>query len=95
MSSIGIYINANNTIINTVYFKLQPLFHHHFSLTGRSTDTFMFCVLFTVKIEIPQSVTWIKVNYNQKGYYRVNYDEQNWKKLIELMKNNLTVRTAS
>jgi glutamyl aminopeptidase len=48
-----------------------------------------------VKIEIPQSVTWIKVNYNQKGYYRVNYDEQNWKKLIELMKNNLTVRTAS
>jgi hypothetical protein len=46
---------------------------------------------FTVSIEIPRNVTWIKINYHQKGYYRVNYDEKNWETFIELLKNDLTV----
>jgi hypothetical protein len=46
---------------------------------------------FTVSIEIPRDVTWIKINCHQKGYYRVNYDERSWNKFIELLKNDLTV----
>jgi hypothetical protein len=45
----------------------------------------------TVTIEIPRNVTWIKINYHQKGYYRVNYDENTWETFIGLLKNDLTV----
>jgi hypothetical protein len=56
------------------------------------TDSLCFLFLFTVSIETPSNVTWIKINCHQKGYYRVNYDEQDWKNLIELLKNDRTVR---
>lgn len=32
-----------------------------------------------------EAVDWIKVNVNQTGFYRVMYDPDNWKKLIELL----------
>lgn len=30
-------------------------------------------------------VTWIKFNYNQVGYYRVNYEQDMWKSLIDAL----------
>ncbi len=31
---------------------------------------------------------WILGNLNFMGYYRVNYDEENWRKIIQQLKNN-------
>lgn len=39
----------------------------------------------TSNIAFPQHVDWFKLNVNQTGYYRVNYDEYNWKRLISLL----------
>jgi len=52
-------------------------------------------ILFTVSLDVPHNVTWIKINCHQKGYYRVNYNKENWDKLIELLKNDFTVRTVT
>lgn len=35
--------------------------------------------------------TWIKANHKQFGYYRVNYERDNWERLSEVLKNNMTV----
>lgn len=34
---------------------------------------------------------WIKGNFKQVGYYRVHYDDDNWKALIQQLENNHTV----
>ncbi|PNF17921.1 hypothetical protein B7P43_G02198 [Cryptotermes secundus] len=44
----------------------------------------------SVSIEIPRNATWFKINYHQKGYYRVNYDTKSWEQFIELLKTDLT-----
>ena len=36
---------------------------------------------------------WIIGNLKQNGYYRVNYENGNWDKLIEQLNNDHTVRT--
>lgn len=38
-------------------------------------------------IEKPSNAKWIKFNYDQVGYYRVNYPEAEWSKLIENYKS--------
>ena len=32
---------------------------------------------------IDSGAQWYKVNYQQYGFYRVNYDEENWNRLRE------------
>ncbi|XP_049821502.1 aminopeptidase A isoform X3 [Aethina tumida] len=41
----------------------------------------------SVTIEKPSNAKWIKFNYDQVGYYRVNYPEAEWSKLIENYKS--------
>ena len=38
---------------------------------------------------------WVIANTNQYGVYRVNYTEENWKKLIDQLKQNHSVGIAS
>ncbi|XP_067138459.1 LOW QUALITY PROTEIN: glutamyl aminopeptidase-like [Centruroides vittatus] len=45
-------------------------------------------------INIPINVSWFKVNVNQTGLYRVNYDEPTWKTLTSLLENNHQVFSA-
>lgn len=42
---------------------------------------FTFC--FLVTIEKPQNSKWMKFNYDQIGYYRVNYPEEQWRNFME------------
>ncbi|XP_066255526.1 aminopeptidase A-like isoform X1 [Euwallacea similis] len=32
----------------------------------------------SITIQLPQNATWLKFNYDQVGYYRVNYEESEW-----------------
>ncbi|KAJ4438252.1 hypothetical protein ANN_14191 [Periplaneta americana] len=41
-------------------------------------------------LHIPNDVAWFKINSHQKGYYRVNYDEENWGKIIDVLKTEPT-----
>lgn len=38
--------------------------------------------------------TWLLGNINQTGYFRVNYDLQNWKLLIQQLQTNHQVRRS-
>lgn len=55
-----------------------------------STWEFFFCYL-----EIPANIEasdWILGNVQELGYYRMNYDQDNWRKLIGQLKANHEVR---
>jgi glutamyl aminopeptidase len=38
-----------------------------------------------VIITLDEPVDWIKFNVNQVGYYRVNYNELEWKTLLNIL----------
>ncbi|XP_028402372.1 glutamyl aminopeptidase-like [Dendronephthya gigantea] len=38
---------------------------------------------------------WIKANVGQYGYYRVNYQRENWEQLSNVLKNNQTVLSSA
>nr|XP_014353849.1 PREDICTED: leucyl-cystinyl aminopeptidase [Latimeria chalumnae] len=42
-------------------------------------------------IEVADEVVWIKFNLNMNGYYIVDYGEDGWAKLINLLKTNHTI----
>ena len=46
---------------------------------------------YTVVIKSANNDLWIKANYLQKGYYRVNYDNDNWQKLTRQLLENHNV----
>ncbi|XP_064412781.1 leucyl-cystinyl aminopeptidase [Latimeria chalumnae] len=45
----------------------------------------------TDTIEVADEVVWIKFNLNMNGYYIVDYGEDGWAKLINLLKTNHTI----
>ncbi|XP_059621559.1 leucyl-cystinyl aminopeptidase [Phlebotomus argentipes] len=47
------------------------------------------------EIHLDPSVTWIKLNTGQNGYYRVLYADQNWNNLIDELKKNHRAFTAN
>ncbi|KAJ8985877.1 hypothetical protein NQ317_006251, partial [Molorchus minor] len=48
------------------------------------------CV-FVVRFELDPEIRWIKANVNQSGFYRVMYDDDMWRHLINILKNNHTM----
>ncbi|PSN55624.1 hypothetical protein C0J52_04058 [Blattella germanica] len=49
----------------------------------------------SVSIEVPESAAWYKINCHQKGYYRVNYDKENWRKLSEQLMTDMSALDIS
>jgi aminopeptidase N len=43
-----------------------------------------------VKFDIPPETTWIKVNVNQSGFYRVTYSNDMWQSIISALQHNHT-----
>lgn len=39
-------------------------------------------------INLENDVKWVKFNAEQMGYYRVQYEDENWNRIIEQLKNN-------
>ena len=54
-------------------------------------DKFLHLYVFAVTFQLPygtESQEWIKMNAQQTGYYRVNYDTSNWKKLLNQLQTD-------
>lgn len=49
------------------------------------------CFFFTEDIEISATADWVIINPKQYGFYRVNYPEEYWQKLIAQQENDHTV----
>ena len=47
----------------------------------------IFVCKFTEKLSVLDPRGWIKANVRANGYYIVNYDKENWIKLIKQLKN--------
>lgn len=51
-----------------------------------------FCFFFLLKIpadHAPMKTTdWVLANINVAGFYRVNYDQANWERLLKQLNNN-------
>ncbi|XP_059482028.1 glutamyl aminopeptidase-like isoform X2 [Neocloeon triangulifer] len=63
-----------------------PLSYIEGSIAGVKTEWFKM-EPFTIQIQFDAAkTTWFKFNYKQIGFYRVNYDEKMWGKLIEALK---------
>lgn len=49
-------------------------------------------ILFAVSLTLPNAdVDWVVVNLRHQGYFRVNYDAENWKALITQLNTDHTV----
>lgn len=52
---------------------------------GKSEDRILFLYnQGSITVKKPTGATWLKFNYDQVGYYRVNYEEAEWQKLLNI-----------
>ncbi|XP_024220191.2 endoplasmic reticulum aminopeptidase 1 isoform X1 [Halyomorpha halys] len=63
--------------------------------TDISDEEMVWMNLTDVKFEIDPSASWFKANVNQSGFYRVNYEPDMWKALIDTLKKNHTAMTPT
>ncbi|KAJ2949884.1 hypothetical protein O0L34_g11205 [Tuta absoluta] len=49
----------------------------------------------SVKLTLKEDETWLKINNNQVGYYRVNYPQDMWEELVQQLKNKAAQLTIS
>lgn len=47
--------------------------------------------LLSVEITVDGSAQWIKINHNQRSYFRVNYDDAGWGALIGALTQDVEV----
>lgn len=84
LSRCWCFRKIQNTAVNTI---------SHFSFYVTKSVAFFFVA------EIPEIKTnadqWVLANINVVGYYRVNYDEGNWVKLLNALRNKHTVRNIA
>lgn len=48
----------------------------------------------SIRIKVPSDATWIKLNKDQVGYYRVNYDGEMWESLTKALVKNVDVMST-
>lgn len=51
----------------------------------------MLYIFLAVKFDIPADTTWIKMNVNQSGFYRVTYNDDMWQSIISALQHNHSV----
>lgn len=50
------------------------------------------CSSSAATIDAMKTTQWVLANNNVTGYYRVNYDQGNWERLLTTLSNSHTVR---
>lgn len=48
----------------------------------------------SIRIKVPSDAIWIKLNKDQIGYYRVNYDEEMWERLTNGLVKDLNIMST-
>lgn len=75
--------NESNFIVPINYATFEDQ-----SFNDTSPLTYIYPENESVKLELNYSTNWIIVNKQQTGYYRVTYDEQNWRALIQQLESD-------
>ena len=47
--------------------------------------------VFSIEIPLDEGAAWTKLNADQRGFYRVNYDAEGWRRLGEALIEDNTV----
>ncbi|KAI5749139.1 hypothetical protein M8J76_004903 [Diaphorina citri] len=61
---------------------------------SHTLHTWLYRNMSEAKISVPTDTTWIKVNRNQVGYFRVNYEKEMWDALTQQLIKDPTVLDA-
>ena len=56
---------------------------------------FFHFIIRPVILSVPAGASWVKLNVDQYGYYRVNYDDGLWDALIAQLLENHEVRSST
>ena len=59
--------------------------------TDKTDDTMAWLVNKSISVSVPSDVNWVILNTNARGFYRVNYETDNWYKIIDTLLNDHTV----
>ncbi|XP_023702695.1 endoplasmic reticulum aminopeptidase 1 isoform X2 [Cryptotermes secundus] len=80
--------HMNESISPFGYKWYVPLSYYTNQHTGKVHHIWM--NMSDVKFDIPADTTWIKVNVNQSGFYRVTYSNDMWQSIISALQHNHT-----
>lgn len=57
------------------------------------SNILIFFLYSAAKFTVPENTKWVKINYKQAGYYRVNYTGELWEKLTEHYYVNIAINS--
>ncbi|XP_053698809.1 aminopeptidase N-like [Sabethes cyaneus] len=82
-------MEGENTPINTLYYiPINYATSMEANYNNTTPDDWLTPSNTQITKEFPGSVTWIIVNKLQTGYFRVNYDNENWAALTAILKSD-------
>ncbi|KAL3886465.1 hypothetical protein ACJMK2_026450 [Sinanodonta woodiana] len=84
----------NSQYISPFLYKWYVPFSYTTSLDINITQKLEMKLIDNVEFEIKGDAEWVKGNSHMFGYFRVNYDEKNWKAIIYQLNKDHTVFSA-
>ena len=81
----------NRTFIFCIYLATMWFPCRTICQSDRSRFLELFLNCFVETFTVPQHSNWVKGNAGLFGFYRVNYDQDNWQALIQQLNTDHTV----
>uniref|UniRef100_A0A671VWD8 Aminopeptidase n=1 Tax=Sparus aurata TaxID=8175 RepID=A0A671VWD8_SPAAU len=79
-------INTNNGVINQKHFLFNDSSESRYVLNGHCSG--QFSVWLTSSVFVSKDGEWLLANINCTGYYRVNYNLENWQRLLNQLETD-------